>query len=253
MMKKLLCASASLVIANSSATARHLPCSQKVRVVYNGIEIQKYDPALDSLAFRKQYGIPFDAPLVGMVGRLRPWKGPERFLEMTCQILSTFPEAHSIVVGGDPFRVENNYTKRLKRIAEKFGISNQVTFTGHMADVRPALAAMDVFVHPGDPEPFGRVNIEAMAMSRPVVAFAHGALPEIVIHGQTGLLVPPGRLYQLALEVVTLIQDPARRRTMGKIGRRRVETCFSSRKMVREVEDLYQILLANHAKESAIN
>ncbi len=102
---------------------------------------------------------------------------------------------------------------------------------------------MDIFVHPGQPEPFGLVNIEAMAMARPVVAFAHGALPEIVVHGQTGLLVPPGDVIALANAVRTLLADPEQRRAMGCAGRERVETHFTIQRVAHEVEAALQKVL----------
>ncbi|NJN43944.1 MAG: glycosyltransferase family 4 protein, partial [Anaerolineae bacterium] len=70
-----------------------------------------------------------------------------------------------MIVGGDIFDIQDEYEKRLKQLSAEEGLTEQVIFTGHLEDVRPAIAAMDVFVHPGDPEPFGLVNIEAMLMS----------------------------------------------------------------------------------------
>ena len=92
-------------------------------------------------------------------------------------------------------------------------------FTGQLADPSPAMAAIDVFVQPGAPEAFGLVNVEAMAMEKPVVGFAHGGLPEIVIPGETGLLVAPGDEISLAEAVITLFRDPGRRAELGHAGR----------------------------------
>ncbi len=231
--KRLLCAAAARVIANSRATAIHLPCSGKVTIVYNGLEVERYDPAMDGMPFRQQYRVPHDAPLVGMVGRLRPWKGQDRFLQVLARVREWFPDLWGIVVGGTPFGVLDDYPQRLQRLAAELGLEKRVVFTGHLDDVRPALAAMDVFVHPGDPEPFGLVNIEAMAMKKPVVAFAHGALPEIVVHGETGLLVPPGDPEAMASAIADLLRAPARRNALGEAGRRRLEACFRSDHMVK--------------------
>nr|MBC7244580.1 glycosyltransferase family 4 protein [Chloroflexota bacterium] len=238
--KRWLCAMAHHVIANSQAVAAHLPCPHKVTVNYNGVELERFDPTMDGQPFRKQYRIPNAAPLVGMVGRLRPWKGQERFLRAMARVQAKVPEAWFVLVGGAVFDADDEYANQLRTLATNLGIAGQVVFTRHLADVRPAFAAMDVFVHPGDPEPFGLVNIEAMAMAKPVVAFAHGALPEIVTDRETGLLVPPEDESALAEAVVTLLHEPTLRKTMGLAGRSRVETYFTAQRMVQSVEEILE-------------
>ena len=241
--KGLLCRAAIRVIANSEATVSHLPCREKVTVIYNGIELERYDPEMDSQPFREHYGIPRQAPVVGMVGRLRPWKGQDRFLRVLARVRKEVPEVWGIVVGGTPLGEGEAYPEQLRRLACSLGLENGLIFTGHLEDVRPALAAMDVFVHPGDPEPFGLVNVEAMAMGKPVVAFAHGALPEIVVDGETGLLVHPEDENAMAQAILALLQDPALRYRMGASGRERALSCFTSAKMVQAVSVIFEKVL----------
>ncbi len=241
--KRLLCAAATRVIANSRATAAHLPCRGRVVVVHNGIEVGRFDPSLGGETFRDAYGIPSGAPLVGTVGRLRPWKGQDRFLRVLARIRRGVPEVWGVIVGGSPFGVRDDYPQRLERLAAELDLRDHLVFTGHLEDVRPALATMDVFVHPGDPEPFGLVNLEAMAMGRPVVAFAHGALPEIVVDGETGVLIPPGDEERMAGAAVALLQDPARREAMGQAARARVEERFTADRMAQAVTRALEDLL----------
>jgi glycosyltransferase involved in cell wall biosynthesis len=241
--KELLCAAAIRVLVNSYATASHLPCQNKAVVVHNGIEVERFDPSLDSAAFRSEHGIPRDVQLVGTVGRLRPWKGQDRFLRAMVHVATTFPEARFVSVGGEIFGVKSDYPERLRRLASDLGLADRFSFTGHLADIRPAMAALDIFVHPGDPEPFGLVNLEAMAMSKPIVAFAHGALPEIVIHGETGLLVPPNDEVALAEAVKSLLDNPAQGRAMGQAGRKRVSEQFTARRMAVEVSETLREIL----------
>lgn len=236
--KWLLCAAAARVIANSYAVAAHLPCPAKVTVVHNGVEVEQFDPTMDGMPFHCQYGIPTDAPLIGTIGRLRPWKGQDRFLRVLAQVREALPETWGVVVGGTPFAVEDDYPQRLRRLAADLELEDQVVFAGHLEDVRPALAAMDVFVHPGDPEPFGLVNVEAMAMSKPVVAFAHGALPEIVVDGETGVLVTPGSEDAMAQSITTLLHDPEKIKAMGKRGRERVASRFTAERMAAEFTEI---------------
>jgi glycosyltransferase involved in cell wall biosynthesis len=238
--KRLLCAAAARIVANSRATAAHLPCLGRITIVYNGIEVDRFNPALDGIPFRREQDIPLDAPLVGVVGRLRPWKGQDCFLRVLAHVREVVPDVWGVVVGGSPFGVRDDYPQRLGRLATELGVAKRLAFTGHLTDIRPALAAMDLFVHPGDPEPFGLVNLEAMAMRRPVVAFAHGALPEIVGDGQTGLLVPPRDERAMAGAVTALLGNPARRIAMGRTGRTIVEERFTARRVARELEIVLQ-------------
>jgi glycosyltransferase involved in cell wall biosynthesis len=238
-VKRLLCSSAAQVIANSHAVARHLPCPNKTAVVHNGIEVDKFDPELDGRPFRAQHTIPPHAPLVGMVGRLRPWKGQLSFLRLAAHIFTQQPQAHFVIVGGANFAIDgDDYPRQVQALAEELGITDRVIFTGMLDDVRPPLAAMDVFVHPGEPEPFGLVNIEAMAMARPVVAFGHGALPEIVQDGITGLLAPPGDIPAMAEAVISLLHDAEKRQEMGNNGRIRAETHFTIQRTAQEVSGI---------------
>ncbi|MGB9879805.1 MAG: glycosyltransferase family 4 protein, partial [Anaerolineae bacterium] len=164
----------------------------------------------------------------------------DRFLRMAARVRTRVAETWFVIVGGAIFDPNDQYLQQLRTLATNLGIAERVVFTGHLADVRPALAAMDVFVHPGDPEPFGLVNIEAMAMGKPVVAFAHGALPEIVLDRDTGLLVPPEDEAALAEAVITLLQDRALRKRMGEAGRARVEAQFTAQRMVETVEKVLE-------------
>lgn len=242
-IKQLLGRAASLIIANSAATARHLPYPEKTTVIHNGIEISHFKTVPDKAAFCETFHIPANAPLVGMVGRLRPWKGQERFIEMAAAIVAAQPETHFVIVGGSPFAVQDGYPEKLQQLTKAKNLTHCLHFTGHLADVRPALAALDIFVHPGEPEPFGLVNIEAMAMGKPVVAFAHGALSEIVVHQETGLLVPPGDVDQLAEAILTLLQSSENRRQLGQAGRQRVKTHFTIQQTAVQITTVLQNLL----------
>jgi len=171
-----------------------------------------------------------------MIGRLRPWKRQDRFLRVLKYVLDEHPHTLGMIVGGTPFNTNDKYVAQLQHIVRDTSLQDRVIFTGQLDDIRPALAAMDIFVHPGDPEPFGLVNIEAMAMAKPVVAFAHGALPEIVIHGETGILTPPVDERAMAQSIGTLLRDPSQRAAMGAAGRRRVEQVFSIAHTARAVD-----------------
>ena len=165
---------------------------------------------------------------------------------MAGKLAETVPDCRFLVVGGDPFRVGDEYEARLTALCSQLGLEDRVHWTGQLSDVRPALEAMDVFVHPGTPEPFGLVNIEAMAMGKPVVAFGHGALPEIVAHDETGILVPPDDIGALTGAVSRLLGDVPLSQRMGLAGRRRVEEYFGIERTVAELEAFYERMLARN-------
>ena len=239
-LKRILCAASTRVIANSRATAAHLPCPAKIEVVYNGIPIHQYDvrePGIEP--FFQEWGIPSGAPVVGMAGRLRPWKGQRVFLQMAAYIHRQRPDVHFLIVGGSPFGKDDAYVRELQALVARSNLTNFVTFTGHLSDIGSALAAMTIFVHPGEPEPFGLVNIEAMAMGKPVIAFAHGALPEIVTP-ETGILVPPGDVNALAKAALSLLARPEYAAGMGKAGQARARSSFSMERAAREIQTIYQ-------------
>ena len=177
------------------------------------------------------------------MGRLRPIKGQDRFLRIAARIAQKNTAVRFIIVGGDNFEVADLYANEVKQLPKTLGIEDLVTFTGHLDDVRPALAGMDIFVNPGDPETFGLVNLEAMAMGIPVVAFDHAALPEIVEHGVSGLLVPSGNEHMLEAAITRLIEQPALATEMGRAGRTRVEQFFTAERMAAEIQAIWEEVL----------
>ena len=236
--KRALITSAKYVIVNSNAVAQQMPVSGKIAIVHNGIDMSNFDPKRDGSAFRKQYEIPDDVPLVGMVGRLRPWKGQQHFIQMAKLVNEHIPYAWFVIVGGAVFSDDDSYLLELQKLSADLGLEKRLVFTGQLNDVQSALAAFDVFVHPGNPEPFGLVNVEAMAMQKPVVAFAHGALPEIVVPNETGLLVSPNDISKLATAVSTVINDKNLAKRLGTAGKIRATQYFDIARTVKEFEEI---------------
>lgn len=236
--KKVIGGPAKLILVNSNATAAHLPFRRKISVVHNGIDPVWFTPEAEDESAKVKFDIPRGAPVVGVVGRLRPIKGFDRFLHVAAQIAAVRPDVWFLVVGGEQFSVGDRFEENLHELAEELNIADRVIFTGHVEDVRPAMAAMDLFVNPGDPEAFGLVNIEAMAMRLPVIAYDHGALPEIVEQGKSGVLIPPGDEGSLASAILDLLGRPNSAKQLGLEGRRRVENHFSAHRMVMKISDI---------------
>jgi glycosyltransferase involved in cell wall biosynthesis len=238
----LFCRLADRVIATSQAVARSLPCSSKMEAIPNGVEVEIFDPHLESFPFRQELGLASDVPLVGIVGRIRPWKGQTLFLEAASQVASQNSQVRFLVVGETIFP-GRNYLEELKELAQRLGLGERVIFTGYRQDIPRVLASLDILVHCSQAEPFGRVLIEGMAMSKPIVAFTDGATPEIVKDGETGLLVPPGDVGALAQAILNLLGNEEQRQEMGRRGQERVKANFDVRPLTRRIEEIYQVLL----------
>lgn len=249
-LKRMVSRCASAVVANSRAVAMEMPYSDRVQVIHNGIDLASFCRRKQSSEARRFLNLSPEVRVVGMLGRLRPWKGQGRFLRIAAQVQRRMPDTHFVIAGGDPFEVDDGYARRLPEYAKELGLEDRVAFTGQLNEVADVLAAMDIFVHPGDPEPFGLVNLEAMAMGKPIVAFAHGALPEIVKHNVTGVLVEPCDEEACAAAITHLLKSPARMRDFGAAGRARVEEFFQISRTVSAVEDLLQQHVGGSCRES---
>ena len=148
-----------------------------------------------------------------------------------------------VLVGDDIYRHSRSYKERLLSLVGSAGLRDRVIFTGFREDIPELLASFDIFVLPSRSEGFGRVNLEAMAMARPVISTNIGGIPEIVLDGITGILVPPGDSEALSRAITVLLDDPHLRERMGREGRRRVEKHFSLQTHVRRIQEIYDGIL----------
>jgi glycosyltransferase involved in cell wall biosynthesis len=172
--------------------------------------------------------------------RLNPLKGIEYFIDAAAQLLLRFPHARFWIVGDS---VTPEYRDELQARVDALGLRERVAFLGFRSDVPALLRQVAVSVLPSLSEGLSNVVLEAMAAGVPVVATAVGGTPELITHGETGLLVPPRDAHALAGAVASLLADPARAQALGAAARRTVAARFSLQAMVRETERLYEQLL----------
>ena len=193
-----------------------------VEVIVNGVAKSSVEYVSNAArrAARRELGLPEHARIVVQVGRLTPQKGQRHTLEAASRLERKKHDMVWILVGGGPLRDE------LEHESERRGLRERVRFTGALPDVRPYLRAADVFVFPSLYEGLGIAVLEAMAMGVPVVAYDTGPLPEVVVHGETGMLVPSGDTEGLAAGVEALVQAPRKSEVLGAAGRKRVEEEF---------------------------
>jgi glycosyltransferase involved in cell wall biosynthesis len=231
------------VIANSQATRQTLWRTRAdTRVVYSVIS----DPVSWHPAGQRQ--TPHDRFVVGMVGRIAPWKGQHVFLEAFARAFRAGAEV-AVVVGGAMFGdAEASYGEGLRELAEALGIADRVEFRGFREDVWDELDGMDILVHASvTPEPFGQVVVEAMLAGVPVIASAGGGPSEIVTDGVDGLLYPAGDVDALADALQRLRGDAALRVRLSDAARIRAER-FSPEAAAANVMAFYRQVLQSPSR-----
>ena len=202
-------------------------------LIYNGVDLERYDHLEPCCTLRDEYEMDPTSPIVGVVGRLELEKGHPTLLEAWPLVLEQVPGAYLIIVG------EGSRQSALRQIAREQGIERHVIFTGRRDDIPAVTASLDVAVLPSYREAQGLTILEAMAMSRPVVASNVGGIPEMVRDGVTGLLVPPCDPPALAAAIVRLLQDHQLADTLARAGHDLVHDRFCIQLMVNAVQELY--------------
>jgi glycosyltransferase involved in cell wall biosynthesis len=234
--------SVSSIISEKAIAARIAPRS-KFRTIYSGMELDWFlNAKADGVAFRREFGIHSDAPVVGKIARLFPLKGHDELLDAAPAIVEHHPEVRFLLVG------DGMLSEHLQRRAEELGIRENFVFVGLVERERipEMLSAMDVVVHTSLREGLARVLPQALAMGKPCVAFALDGAPEVVIPGETGYLVEPRDAAGLAEAVSRLLSDRELRARMGEAGRRRVNPTFRAETMVRRIAEVYTELAKKH-------
>jgi glycosyltransferase involved in cell wall biosynthesis len=163
--------------------------------------------------------LPAGVPVVGLVGRLQPWKGQDRLLEAHALVHARGGRMHLLIVGGDSYALAPEYARSLPALIDRLGLRGSVTMTGQVPDAGPYIERMDVLVNASDPEPFGIVLLEGMARGVAVLAVDSGGPREFVADGRTGVLARSGRPQDLADALAPLLASPALRAELGRAGR----------------------------------
>ena len=228
-----------------------------VSLIYNGIDMARFEDQEACCTLHEEYAIPAGAPIVGVVARLEPEKGHPTLLEAWPRILASVPDAHLLIVG------EGSRREALEAQAAELGLlgsdparpsskrGRRVVFTGRRDDVPAVTAALDVAVLPSYREAQGLSILEAMALSRPVVASAVGGIPEMIEDGRSGLLVPPHDRDALSRAITKLLVDHPYADTLGRAGRELVHARFCVELMVRAIESIYDESVAEEARRIA--
>jgi glycosyltransferase involved in cell wall biosynthesis len=206
-----------------------------VRLIYNGVDLDRYDHQEPCCTLRDEYGMEPGSQIVGVVARLEPEKGHLTLLDAWPHVLRRVPDAYLLMVG------EGSHREALAARAAENRVAHRVVFTGRRDDVPAVTAALDVAVLPSHREAQGLSILEAMALSRPVVASDVGGIPEMIEDGVTGLLVPHDQPEALAAAIVRLLTDHSLADTIARAAHDLVHDRFCVQVMVRSVEEIYTI------------
>jgi glycosyltransferase involved in cell wall biosynthesis len=228
------------LIANSHAVKEHMVAqgipADRIHVAHNAIDVGSFARTLSTEEAKRRLGLDPGCLVVGTAAHLSPKKGHMDLLRSARPVAERRQDAHFVFLGDGPMR------KQLTASAEQWGVASRVTFLGFRRDVADVMSAYDVFVLASWWEPFGLVLVEAMALGVPVIATRAGGVPEVVLEGETGLLVPPGDVEALTEAILRLADAPDLRRQMSAAGPARART-FDIAIKAREVLAVYEAII----------
>jgi glycosyltransferase involved in cell wall biosynthesis len=228
-------------VAVSNAVKDHIVrkahlSERKVSTIYNGIAVANSND-FDMSALMSSVGLKHGERIIMTAGRLHRQKGYDHLMQALSMVQESFPGIKLLILG------DGEEEKNLKKLAHLLELTEKIVFLGLRSDVGHLLQCSELFVLPSRWEGFPNAVLEAMAAGKPVVATAVGGIPELVVDGVTGILVPPEDARALAEAIMGMLSHDERAKAMGEAGRQRVQQYFSMDAMIAKTEDLYHHLL----------
>lgn len=212
-----------------------------MKTVPNGIALPQLDPVKSRYEIRREFGLPADSFVVGSVGRIVPWKGQMEFMKAAALVLKTLPSARFVVMGNVDMP---DFRREVESYAVELGIRDKVIFPEFRTDVLKCMCAFDVLVHTSkEPEPFGRVLIEAMATGVPVIASPLGG-PSEILDESCGCLVHPEKTSELAAAIVKVLTDKPFASCISKRAKEVFVERYDQSTETSEVEAVYKSVLS---------
>ncbi|MFB3894709.1 MAG: glycosyltransferase family 4 protein [bacterium] len=228
----------SEAVRQNTIHALHIPAG-KIITVRNGTKIYPLNPNLNITSIRQQLGLNPQAPVIACISRLIPVQKGHRYLLLAAQqVIKQKPEAQFLIVGDGTIR------NALVELATQLKIQSNIHFTGWQSNIQDILASIDICAVPSLWDPLPRIVLEAMVAGKPVVASNIDGIPEAVVDGETGILVPPADENSLAKAIVELLEHLEKAEQMGEAGRNRAIAEFSSERHAQEVLKVYQEILS---------
>jgi len=229
------------IIAISEAIAAvlrdHDVDASRIEVIRSAVDTGRFAEHPDCAKVRAEFGIPADTYVLAAAGQLIPRKGHRYLLQAMANLKDSQPPFRVIIFG------EGYLNNQLRAQAASLGLGDIVQFAGFRDDLDDFMGCIDVFVHPALKEGLGVVVLKAAAAGVPVVGFSAGGMPEAVIHGETGILVPPGDVEKLQIAIASLMEDGDLRQRLGAAGRKRMQKEFSIATMTDQHIKFYESVL----------
>jgi glycosyltransferase involved in cell wall biosynthesis len=225
--------------ANRYADQAGIP-QDRFEVLYNGVDCSRFAPSEDKTATRRRLNLPEDRPLALTIASLTPIKNHETLVDAVAGIRDRLPNhAHFLCLGEGALR------QSLEARIHERGLTDYISLPGATDKVTDYLQAADLFILPSRLEGMSNAILEAMACGLPVVAFPTGGNPELVIHGQTGMLPEAQTPEGLGEAIGVLLEDEALRTSMGLAARERAVSEFSIDAMIHRYADFYRQMVEN--------
>jgi glycosyltransferase involved in cell wall biosynthesis len=222
-------------IRNDLCAVEKVP-SEKISLIYNGVDLEQLDPKMtkrERAKWRRTWGIPKDALVVGGIGRLHPQKNFPLFLEVAVEVSHRFPQAVFVIAGDGEDRA------LLEDLSRKLGIAEKVRFLGFVKELRELYLVMDVLLFPSLFEGTPLTIFGALAVGLPVVASRVDGIAETLQDGKDAILVPPEHKELFVHQVSRLLEDRQLAQNLAHTGQETVYRSYSAEAMVRQVEEVY--------------
>lgn len=215
---------------------------KKIRMINLGLDFTRFDPKkVNAPEARKKWGANKDTIVIGCVGRMSPEVGQDTFLKAAAGLMKYSDwKMKFVLVSEDPIEESEEYIQELKQLVEQFHLQDVVHFASLEDNLPEMMASFDIFVMVGKEEVAGLGALEALAMERPVVLSRVAGAEEVVGYGRYGLLVRPGDAFDLQRNILTLLENPSTRLTMGSEGRKHVLNRFDKGMRYKKMLELYE-------------
>ena len=237
------------VIANSAATLSSLQLHRvPSAVVPSGVDTSKFsasgNPGHPAAKHPGQQ-------IIGLIGRICPWKGQHIFIEAAAAVHARYPQVRFRIIGSALF-TDQPYERQIVTMIEECGLRDIIKLTGFRADVERAIQSLDIVAHASiTGEPFGQVIVQAMASGKPVIATNGGGVPEIIVDRESGILVPMGDAQAMANAICSLIANPVAATALAQAGLKRVQERFTISVTVDKLTSVYEELAAKYPRRAA--
>lgn len=238
----------SKVVVDSEAVKSHLEHTDyfgnnPISVIYNGVDASHFSPNLDTIGLRREFEIPDNARIVGMVGRVNAWKGQMDFLEAAEKVMSEMDDVYAVLVGSSFEGEEWREVELASRIIDS-PFRERILQKGYRNDSREIYNLFDVFVLPStNPDPLPTVVLENMACGNPIVSYRHGGVCEMVEEGVNGFFAHVGDTDDMAEKIKELLRNPALRHRFGLASRERLLQEFSLESYIENIAAVYDEII----------